>query len=100
MICGLPYIPVTDPTYAEAVKPGTTVSMSGDDYTQISSLFYKPLDADGKIEVDGVKMDWANQYSNATTVARVGPTSEPDEPATKGSSGIRFGAQKSKQTSH
>jgi hypothetical protein len=72
LVCGLQYLRVTDPSYAEAVANGATVSMSGDDYTRISELFYMPLDKDGKIEVSGTKLDWSNQYSNDTTVARVG----------------------------
>ena len=72
MICGLSYIPVTEPSYAEAVKHGATVSMSGDKYTQISELLYMPIDSTGRILYNNNALYWDNEYSNATTVARIG----------------------------
>ena len=72
LVCGLPYIPVHDPSYSDAVAVGATVTMSGDEYVRISELLYLPLDEGGKITSDGRAFDWANSYSNDTTVARIG----------------------------
>ena len=48
------------------------MTMSGDEYVRISELLYLPLDEGGKITSDGRAFDWANSYSNDTTVARIG----------------------------
>ena len=70
VLCGLQYIPVDEPSYLDRVLPGASplVSLSGDTYDVVSTLFYEPIGADGLMN-DG--QIWSNAMDNSTTVARV-----------------------------